>query len=168
MISDRERVHRALVLDDRAAYSDLVRKYQTEVRTYLVRLTRNRETADDLAQETFLTGYRRLAQLTDAGKFRAWLYSIAHSQFLQWWRQRKPEGGEGPEQGGGEMAVSAKAEVESLLKSLRPEERSALILCLGHEFTHAEAAAMLALPLGTVKSLVQRARQKLGGADERA
>ena len=163
MLSDRERVQRALVLDDRAAYGDLVRKYQVEIRTYLTRLTRNKEAADDLAQESFLHGYRHLAQLADGAKFRPWLFAIAHTQFLQWWRRRKDTSSELPETGGGEARVSARVEVESLLKALRPEERSAMILCLGHDFTHAEAAATLGLPLGTVKSLILRARQKLGG-----
>jgi RNA polymerase sigma-70 factor (ECF subfamily) len=47
---------------------------------------------------------------------------------------------------------------------LVPEQKAALLLCLGAEFTHAEAADALALPLGTVKSHVARGREKLVAA----
>src|SRR5580704_5572813 len=83
---DSELVRRVLLLQDRGAYCGLVRKYQAEVRSYLARLTRSREWADDIAQETFLHGFRRLDQLKDHGKFRAWIFALAHSQFLQWHR----------------------------------------------------------------------------------
>ena len=47
------------------------------------------------------------------------------------------------------------------MDTLPPDQKAALLLCLGCEFTHAEAAGVLALPLGTVKSHVARGREKL-------
>ena len=163
---DRELVQRVLVLNDRNAYCDLVRKYQVEVRSYLVRLTHNGEWACDIAQETFLTGYRRLDQLKDFGKFRAWIYSVAHTQFLQW--HRSHENFDSDEAIDVAIAGDAFAgsELRMLFKSLRPEECSVLTLCLAHEFSHGEAAQMLNLPIGTVKSLILRARAKLGVKNE--
>lgn len=161
MLTDQDRVHRTLFLHDKNAYNDLVRKYQVEIRTYLTRLIRNREWADDVAQETFLKGYRLLAQLQEAAKFRSWIYSIAHTEFLQWYRKNK-EREVTLSSDTSELSVSARAEVNSLLKTLRPIECSAIVLCLGHEFTHSEAAEILKMPLGTVKSLILRAKEKLG------
>lgn len=161
--TDRELIRRVLILGDRDAYCGLVRKYQAEVRSYLLRLTRKAEWADDLAQEAFLGGFRHLDQLKDHDKFRAWIYSVAHSQFLQW--HRSHESFEEVEEGleaADPSDVFARAEVKMLLKSLRPEESSALTLCLAHDFTHAEAALALGLPLGTIKSLILRAREKIG------
>jgi RNA polymerase sigma-70 factor (ECF subfamily) len=159
--TDAELVRRVLLLQDRGAYCGLVRKYQGEVRAYLLRLTRSREWADDIAQETFLHGFRRLNQLKDHGKYRSWIYSLAHSQFLQWHRGHEVfESGENVE-AAHETDFFAGTEVRLLFQNLRPEECSALTLCLAHEFTHAEAAEALKLPLGTVKSLVLRAREKL-------
>ena len=161
-ILDGELVKRVLILNDRQAYSDLVRKYQVEVRSYLTRLTRNREWANDLAQETFLLGYRKLDQLKDHDKYRAWIYSIAHSQFLQWHRSHKESESEKEPATIDTRDLFAGTEVRQLLKSLRPEECSALTLCLGYDFTHSEAASLLNLPLGTIKSLILRAREKIG------
>ncbi len=165
MQSDLDLVQRTLLLDDRKAYSQLVRKYQVAIRTYLARLTRNKEIADDLAQDTFLAGYRRLAQIHDGAKYQAWIYSIAHNEYLQWYR-RQPKVTEslerelaGPQDE--ERAANAKIAVNELLQTMRPEEQSAIVLCLGHEFSHAEAAAILKIPVGTVKSLILRTRQKL-------
>lgn len=168
---DRELVQRVLVLDDRNAYTLLVKKHQQSIRAYLTRLTRVREIADDLAQETFLLGYRRIAQLKDHGKFLAWIYSIAHTQFLMWVRAQKGVETEAfssetevASHDGLEMAdrMSAKMEAEEVLRDMKPEERSALVLCLAHDFTHTEAAEILGMPVGTIKSLIFRARQKLG------
>jgi RNA polymerase sigma factor (sigma-70 family) len=162
-LGDRELVQRVLLLNDRAAYSGLVRKYQAVIRSYLFRLTHSRETADDLAQETFLNGYRRLDQLKDHDKFRSWIYSIAHSEFLQWFRSLKTFELSGESDDVADPTdFFAGAEVRSLFKTLKPEECSALTLCLGHDFTHSEAAAALNLPLGTVKTLILRAREKIG------
>src|SRR4051812_46906924 len=88
-VSDAELVRRVLILNDRDAYCGLVRKYQAEVRSYLLRLLGHRDYADDIAQETFLCGYRRLDQLKDHAKYRSWIYSVAHSQFLQWHRSHE-------------------------------------------------------------------------------
>jgi RNA polymerase sigma-70 factor (ECF subfamily) len=132
----------------------------------LWRLTGSREFADDIAQETFLSGYRHLDQLKDHDKFRTWIYSVAHSQFLQWHRSQKNfESSEGFD-AADETDVFAGAEVRSLFKTLRPEECSALTLCLAHDFSHAEAASALKLPVGTVKSLILRAREKIGVLNE--
>ncbi|MGZ3723554.1 MAG: RNA polymerase sigma factor, partial [Bdellovibrionales bacterium] len=110
----------------------------------------------------FLNGYRHLDQLKDHDKFRTWIYSVAHTQFLQWHRAHKTFESSENFEAADETDFFAGVEVRSLLKSLRPEECSALTLCLGHDFTHAEAAAALNLPLGTVKTLILRAREKMG------
>jgi RNA polymerase sigma factor (sigma-70 family) len=160
--SDSELVKRVLLLNDRNAYCGLVRKYQAEMRSYLIRLTRNEEWAGDLAQESFLHGYRRLNQLKDHSKYRAWIYSIAHSQFLQWHRSHESFESDEQQDAVQEGDPFAGVEARQLFKNLRPEECSALTLCLAHDFSHAEAAHMLGVPLGTVKSLILRAREKLG------
>ena len=164
MISDAGLVQRVLLLNDKNSYCDLVRKYQIEVRTYLFRLVRNQELASDLAQEVFLQGYRKLNQLKEPDKFRSWVYTIAHYQFLQWYRSHENflEESKIPDHGV-ESSVFAGLEVASLFKHLKAEEQSVLTLCLAQEFSHTEAAEALGMPLGTVKTLIHRAREKLGG-----
>jgi RNA polymerase sigma-70 factor, ECF subfamily len=161
-MEDRELVKRVLLLNDRSAYSSLVSRHQSAVRSYLFKLTHSREWADDLAQETFLSGYRHLDQLKDHTKYRSWIFSVAHTQFLQWHRSHKSFESDESHDAAQETDFFAITEVRSLFKSLRPEECSALTLCLAHDFTHQEAADMLGLPLGSVKSLILRAREKIG------
>lgn len=163
--SDSELVWRVLLLNDRKAYCDLVFKHQVAVRSYLQRLTGNAEWASDIAQETFLNGYRRLDQLKEYGKYRSWIFAIAHTQFLQWHRAHESFESEDTNEEAAASDAFAGTEVRMLLKSLRPEESSALTLCLAHDFTHVEAARMLNMPIGTVKSLISRAREKIGGAE---
>ena len=161
-MEDRELVKRVLLLNDRSAYSSLVSRHQASVRSYLFKLTHSQEWADDLAQEAFLNGYRHLDQLKDHTKYRSWIFSVAHTQFLQWHRSHKSFESSESHDAVQETDFYAGTEVRSLLKNLRPEECSALTLCLAHDFTHQEAADMLGLPLGSVKSLILRAREKLG------
>ena len=162
MLTDQELVHRTLVLKDRFAYGQLVQKYQKEIRTYLVRLSKNKETADDLAQDSFLVGFRNLVQLKNTHHYRAWIYSVAYHEFLQWLRRQKNHNTEKTDLHSESENISAKVELNSLLMQIRDEERAAIILCLGHGFTHSEAANILKMPEGTVKSLILRAREKLG------
>lgn len=176
MLTDLELVTRVKVLDDRGSYTALVRKYQTPIRAFLYRRTRDREWADDLAQETFLQAYRSISQLTDSEKFRAWLFTVAHRQFLQANRSREPvvpvsslddESHSDVLFPQATSDLEARSELRSLLSSLRPVEQEAIILCLGHELSHSEAAEVLNLSLGTVKSLVTRAREKLRSQEVR-
>ena len=175
MHSPAELVQRTLILDDRQAYGDLVRAHQGHVRAFLFRRTRNRELADDLAQETFLTAYRNLQQLKQSKQFRSWLLTIAHRCFLQTYRSQKSsqagaglqpldEWGEGwPPDDAVDAAESlqSRTQLMSVLRPLRPQEQEAILLCLGHEFSHQEAAEILGIAVGTVKSLVLRAREKI-------
>lgn len=162
MTTDQELVRRALVLKEKSAYSQLVQRYQKEIRTYLMRLTRNLETADDLAQESFLVGFRNLTQLTDSKNYRAWIYKIAYREFLQWHRKQKERAGDFSEPIQLSAPIATRVELVSVLNQIRAEEQAAIVLCLGQEFSHSEAAKILQIPVGSVKSLILRAREKLG------
>jgi len=63
-------------------FSGLVRLHQVHVRAYLARFVRNRETIDDLAQETFLAAYRALSAFRGESSVRLWLLGIARNQAL--------------------------------------------------------------------------------------
>jgi RNA polymerase sigma-70 factor (ECF subfamily) len=61
----------------------------------------------------------------------------------------------------GDARALSRRDLEAALERLRPDERAALALTYGQELTHEEAAAVLECPLGTLKSLVARAKEKL-------
>jgi RNA polymerase sigma-70 factor (ECF subfamily) len=151
-------------LADAAAFSALVRQHQSALRGFLRRLTRgDHALADDLAQETFLEAFSKLQQYRGDSTFANWLYAIAWSRFLMTARRRKLEPLEDEDAGFvlPENASIARLDLEKALSFLRAPERAALTLCFALGMPHEEAAAALAMPLGTLKSHVARGREKL-------
>ena len=150
---------------DNAAFGSLVRIHQSKVRGFLRRLTRgDAALADDLAQETFLEAHRKVAQYRGEGSFGSWLCGIAWSRFLMERRKRKEEPLDAiPETGSMDTgpAMIARLDLERAMARLSAEERAALTLCYALGHSHGEAAEILQLPLGTIKSHVLRGREKL-------
>ncbi len=151
--------------DPSESFGRVVREHQSRLRAFLRRLTRgDAALADDLAQETFLEAHRKLAQFEGRGSFSSWLFGIAWSRFLMERRKRKEEPlGEiedtafvDPRPG-----TQAKLDLERGMARLSAEERAALTLCYALGHSHGEAAEILDMPLGTVKSHVLRGREKL-------
>jgi len=178
-LSDAELIARVVVRDDRHAFSELVRRYQSAVRTTLRRLTSgNLALADDLAQETFMLAYRNLASFRQEAKFSTWLYRIATNAFLADARKRKEEllgdrddelpDDEGAEReddalGDSELERSASLSMDMAraMAVLSDAERAAIVQCYHTDLSHEEAAQVLNCPVGTVKTHILRAKQKL-------
>jgi len=153
------------VARDVAAFSQLARQHQSQVRGLLLRLTRgNHALADDLAQETFLEAWRAIANFRGESQFATWLYRIAYSRFLMHARKRKPD-----EQlddwdaatPSSEGATHARIDLERAMAKLSAPESAALTLCFALGLSNTEAADALDMPLGTLKSHVLRGREKL-------
>lgn len=150
---------------DGAAFEILVRRHERVVRGFLTRIA-GPGRADDLAQETFLTAWTRASAFTGEGRYKGWLMRIAWRTFLMDARgrgRRLPEHkgtGKPPEQ-----ADRSDAErdliVEDALARLKPEDRAAVVLCLVLGHSHSEAARILDMPLGTLKTRVARGSAKL-------
>jgi len=147
---------------DAAAFTALVRAHEGAVRRFLARLTRG-DGADDLAQEAFLRAWRRAGDYRGAGSYRGWLMRIAWTAFLD---ARKSAGRREDR----EMAVlqqesprnpDAAIDLGRALAGLGTRERAAALLCFGEGCSHAEAAQIMGLPLGTLKSILARARAAL-------
>jgi RNA polymerase sigma-70 factor (ECF subfamily) len=144
---------------DVAAFTELVRRHERRVRAFLSRLARG-EGADDLAQETFLVAWRMAAAFRGEGSYEGWLLRIAWRQFLSRRRKRSEEPAE-VEEGWHRPDAEAKIDVDRALSRLPARERAAAVLCLGEGYSHGEAATILELPLGTLKSVVARAKAEL-------
>jgi RNA polymerase sigma-70 factor (ECF subfamily) len=158
------------------AFGRLVDRHQAAVRAFLRRLCGNAGEADDLAQETFLTAWTRLATLRPDASVRAWLCGIAWRKHLSWrrsWARGARRDREWLETRlGGETPTAAdRAVVLKVMAELPVDQRAAVALCVAGDFSHAEAAEALGCPLGTVKSHVARGRarlvQALGVDDDR-
>lgn len=164
---DRALVTRALLEGDRRAFEQLLRRHQGMVRAQLRRLLHGDEAAaDDLAQETFLLAWRKLDQFRGEARFSTWLYRIAYSCFLQAVRKRSwPAGdaddGEFEQLPASPQPVDLQLDVERAMQRLSTAEQAVLLHCVQMGLSHGEAAYVLAMPLGTVKTHALRGKAKL-------
>lgn len=166
-LSDSDLIARVLLDDDYHAFGELVKRHQSAVRATLRKLTGGNETrADELAQETFLRAYRALGKFRGESKFSTWLHRIAYNVFQSEIRSAKPqeqfdETMHTEPQPPATEAVDFRQDLNSALRKLTPPERAAITLCYTTGLTHAEAADILQCPLGTVKTNISTAKDKL-------
>lgn len=164
-LNDIDLVTLAKAAPHSAAFEALVRRHQAPLRAFLLRLTGDAPLADDLAQEALLKAYRGLDAFRGGASFRSWLFAIAMREAAQARRksaaQRRNDAA--PAEGRTEPQEFA-LDLQRALAALGPEERTAVLLCDAAGFSHAEAAAAMAAPLGSVKTYVARAREKLRAA----
>ena len=166
-LTDADLVARVLVDDDQHAFGELVRRNQSAVRGLLRQLTRTDVAlADDLSQQAFLRAYKNIRSFRGEARFSTWLYRIAYNCFREDARRRKELVGIDEEQlqTQHDPQVANPALRHDLMRalSLLPlNERSAVLLCCQNGLSHDEAARVLDIPLGTVKTNVLRGREKL-------
>jgi RNA polymerase sigma-70 factor (ECF subfamily) len=152
--------------DDRRAFEQLVRRHQGMVRAQLRRLLHGDDAAaDDMAQETFMLAWRNLHQFRGEARFSSWLYRIAYTRFLQARRTPVPHDGvdddvlqqlEGPKH-----AMDLQLDLTQAMQRLSTAEQAVLLHCVQMGLSHEEAAYVLAMPLGTVKTHAARGKAKL-------
>ncbi len=148
-----------------AAFETLVRRHERVVRGFLTRLA-GANRSDDLAQETFLTAWTKASAFTGEGRYKGWLMRIAWRTFLMDARgrgRRRPE-----HHGRGAIPEPAERSdspryliVADALGRLKEADRAAVVLCLVLGHSHSEAAQILDMPLGTVKTRVARGSARL-------
>lgn len=166
-LTDAALVARVIVDDDQHAFGELVRRHQSGIRGLLRQLTRTDiALADDLAQEAFLRAYKNIRSFRGEAKFSTWLYRVAYNCFREEARRRKQLVGIDEAQWHGELDPQTtdpalRHDLMHALSSLPLHERTAVLLCCQNGLSHAEAARVLEIPLGTVKTNVLRGREKL-------
>jgi len=166
-VEDAPLIARVVANDDRHAFTTLVRRHQSAVRGFLLRLCcGDGALADDIAQETFLRAYQRIGSYRCEGGFDSWLFSIAYRSFASEKRRRhwsaeelkgEPEGLESSLQHAGDAA----ADIARAMRQLREPERACLSLCYQWGMSHQEMAKVLDCPLGTIKTHIARGKEKL-------
>jgi RNA polymerase sigma-70 factor, ECF subfamily len=166
------------------AFRELIGRYQRPVFSLIYRLVRDRERAEDLAQETFIKVLNALDRYKPEYKFSSWIFKIAHNTALDQLRRKEPDtlsldgsphartaaeieattitpesGGENPE----EYTLNRQlgVEIEQAVSTLRPEYRTAILLCHVEGRAYDEIAEIMGVPLGTVKTYIHRGRKEL-------
>ncbi|HWE99951.1 MAG TPA: sigma-70 family RNA polymerase sigma factor [Caulobacteraceae bacterium] len=150
---------------DRLAFGELVRRHGPGVRGLLRRMGADGALADDLAQDAFLAAFEQIAEFRGQGAFAGWIKRIAARLYVKRWRRdaRYELLGEA-EDGLSEdprASTERRIDLDDALRTLSAAERMCVSLCYGAGLSHAEAAAALNAPLGTVKSHVKRGLDKL-------
>lgn len=182
-LSDQEVIEHAR-RGRQSAFRALIGRYERPVFSLIYRLVRDRERAEDLAQDTFIKVLNHLDRYDPSYKFSSWIFKIAHNTALDHLRRKQPEvlsihgsphartadeveataltpvsDDETPE----EFTASRElgTEIERAIGTLRPEYRTAIILCHVEGRPYDEIAQIMDVPLGTVKTFIHRARNEL-------
>ncbi|HRK63850.1 MAG TPA: sigma-70 family RNA polymerase sigma factor [Terricaulis sp.] len=152
---------------DARAFSRLVDAHQQAVRGFLRRFAGHWADADDLAQEAFVIAWSKLARFEGRSSFRSWVCGVGYRIARDARRSHTRAGARDFSWLEEQDDVDAGAPLEDriavarAMAELPDDQRAAVALCLSEGFSHAEAASILNLPLGTVKSHVTRGRERL-------
>lgn len=170
--ADREMDDAALVRAAQAgavtAYGELVRIHQAELRHFLHRACRSPADADDLAQEAFLRAWQRLKDLNDPRLFRSWLYTTALRAMLDVKKSRRRARSRDETWAAGQIEMrghdgdpNARIDLDAAIRALPERERVVASLMYVAGFSQSEVSSMTGIPLGSVKTLSQTARERL-------
>ena len=171
------------------AFRELVRRYERPVFSLIFRMVRDRELAEDLAQDTFIKVLNNIDRYRPEFKLSSWLFKIANNVTIDHLRRRQlatvsldgsPHAQTAAEAQATSLDVESRGEsaleamesrelgsaIELAIARLRPEYRSCILLRHVEGRSYEEIAATLDLPLGTVKTYIHRARHELREALE--
>lgn len=155
-------------LGERAAFDDLIERWHGPLWRYVRRLVVNEEEAADTLQDAWLRVLRALPGLRDPARLRPWLFGIARRTVMDRLRRRYAEPAPASLEGRDLPGVEDPRPMEEDLDLMREElaglplvEREVLVLFHLRELTLAQVAEALAVPVGTVKSRLFRARRLL-------
>ena len=166
------------------AYRELLHRYERPVFSLVYRMVRDRETAEDLAQETFVKVLNALDSYRPEYRFSSWIFKIANNAAIDHLRRRElntlsldgapgavtPSEVEATALQAADHSPSPLAELESrelgtsieqAVAKLRPDYRACILLRHVEGRAYEEIAETLDLPLGTVKTYIHRARLEL-------
>ena len=170
MLSDLALITKVAALRDHRAFEQLVRKYQSPVRRFLLNLTMGDEAlSDDLAQDTFLRAWQSIGQFRGMASFQTWLMRIAYNVFYDYRRRHHeaamPMDGSAPPallslQAGVPSAATA-MDVRRALSLLREAERTCITLQMIDGEPIDRIAEITGMPENTVKSHLKRGKERL-------
>lgn len=167
-MQDSEIIERVLA-GDSAAYAGLVERYQPQILRLLQRLVGCRDTAQDLAQEAFLSAFRGLKSFQQKSSFSTWLHRIACNKAASAARRRRTlplAPSAEPAATGGDVAAGLEQSdrrqaVEAALAELDPRFRAVVVLADMEDASYESISGILDIPIGTVRSRLHRARLEL-------
>lgn len=155
---------------DKAAFQAFYRRHAGRLLEYAVRASRDRALAEEIVQEVFVTVWTKAAGYEAMrGAPQAWLYVITRSKLVDRWRSAASrEQPLDPEQElGRELSIEPESDlalsISKALEGLSPEQRKSIEMAYFGGYTQEEAAAVLKVPLGTLKSRIRAALSAMRG-----
>ncbi len=173
-IEDEELVQR-IILKEEAALEIIMKRWTGPLRSLVFKIVRSPESADEVVQDVFYKIWRLAPRYeSEKGKFSSWVFSIAHHQAIDHLRGRRARGADlastsktidliantarAPEL---EISIEEKYMLRKLLKTLPLDLFEVVRLSFYKGYTHEEAAKILDVPLGTVKTRLRLAQYHL-------
>jgi RNA polymerase sigma-70 factor, ECF subfamily len=176
--SERELVAR-LKRADAGAFDAIYASYRPRLYSFLVRLTRRPDVAEDLLEETWLRLVASASRLSDDTSLAAWLFTVARNLYTSWCRHRAvdeariaepPASWPVPSPGESPFESAARSETEGRLERalarLGDREREALLLVAVESLSPSEAAAVVGVAPEALRKRLQRARERLAASME--
>lgn len=169
MVQDNELVARAVSSQDTAAFGELIRRHQSQVRNFLRKLAGDYTLADDLAQDCFMHAWDKLPSFTGRGSFIGWLLKVAYTTFLQSKRKSKryaeilESAGQVADQESRAHTMPADevTDLDKFMAVLSEEERVIIVMSYACGLSHREISDATDMPVGSVKSVIFRGKEKI-------
>jgi len=161
---------------DAASFDAVFAAYRRRLYGYLVRMTRQRDVAEDLLQETFLRLAQHARKLADDTRLGAWLFTVAHRLFVSWTRAQgvravlaaevptREPAGEGRSPLDAVAASQAQAALERAFADLAPPYREVALLVGVEGMQPTEVAQILGQKPEAIRQRLARARAQLASA----
>jgi RNA polymerase sigma-70 factor (ECF subfamily) len=156
---------------DSEAWTMVVDKYSRSIYNMALNFVGNRDDASDITQDVFLKIYRNIEKFKEEKNFHSWILKISKNYCIDYWRKKKKslydrelEETDCQEEFTPEQKIVKDSDIRLLRKkmlSLDADLRLLLIMRDIQEYSYNEISDTLNLPLGTVKSRINRARVKL-------
>lgn len=167
-----------ILAGDENAFASLIRKYKKKVHAQALRQIGDFQIAEDIVQETFVQVYQQLETLEDPKLFPKWLYVIVNRRCIAWLRKNRLQTQSLEETDISEIETEAYSRyvaseyarttaeaqrdlVKKLLAKLKESDREVITLHYFEEMTSSEIGEFLGVSENTIKSRLQRARQRL-------
>ncbi len=177
---DDSELARLAELGREPAFRELLIRYERPIFSLIYRMVRDRELAEDLAQETFVRAFNAIASYNSSYKFNSWIFKIASNHTINYLRKGKLDtvsifGTSDEGLGDRELQIKSKTEnphefterrelggrIEVAIGELREEYRMAILLYHVEGYSYEEIADIMDIPLGTAKTYLFRARKEL-------
>lgn len=171
IVADDRRLAALALAGDDTAFTYLFNRYRDAIRRLFAQRLGGTTDADDLLQETFIKVYINLGRYNPDYTFGQWVYTIARNTFVDFRRRRQEDlpiderfaapASPAPTPEESVINLQRRSQIEYYLSQLPPRYRRLVEMRFFDEYSYEEIAVKLSLPLGTVKTQIHRARERM-------